>query len=844
MGDGEHRMAVNLSKLQVWTPQAVHALATRPDSKVVAVGREDGDVELTVPSEGYRVEARVPGQKNKGLRSLAWIGGTGGDGGVEGDDEGSTAIARLFGCGLDGTVFEVDLLRLCYKNVRDAYGGAAWCMRPAAPLGLLAVGCEDGSVRLFSTEGGGVEYKRSFPSTGSRVLCLAWGPANDVIFAGCLDSMIHCLDATTGQTLFDMRLERGRKEDAIVWALEALSDGTVVSSDSCGRVQVWDGLTGTQLQSLTTHEADVLCLCVAESETELFASGCDGKVVSLEKRQAVSTLPSDMEDATDDGQTPARMRQGWEWTVGSMRREHTHDVKALAIHEQSLDERTKGGGVGVARKGPVLVSGGVDASLSLYSVPGFKTQARNDSTRTLRAGTCCRACLFAGPRPMEPLPPVPVAFLARDPRLVLIMHNRSLDLWEVPRHKRSFSAEDLGDLEDGTVLDGSRSDAASGGVGVGGETPPPVVRLRLEPKTDKGGHLACAAISAAGDLVAVSNTKETKLYRISRVSSSGKALSGKRVRLPGTCSPPAHALAFTRDGRRLVVAAAAGDIRIVDLDAAEEDKGSGPDISKATAGRAGAGARLVHCFEEHVDGVRPGGGDEGALPVSAITLSANGKWLVSCSVSGVVYVFDLVGLRHHWTAPSFSASQRVAGLTSWSPRVLGVRFHSRDDILVCVDSSNAFRLLDVQRRRLAACHDGVEFPQLPSGKGSWGGQGDVRPLSGIAFNPEDPQHCMLLFNHRSVVLMTPRRKIPLNVCVKPTKAKKARLAEGDRDKAKAGKASGKGAANQSNFRMIRDFSSVVLMDFLGPNELLVLENPWEAVKESLPEVLDRKQYGV
>ncbi|CAN0483380.1 unnamed protein product, partial [Ectocarpus sp. 12 AP-2014] len=133
-------------------------------------------------------------------------------------------------------------------------------MRPAAPLGLLAVGCEDGSVRLFSTEGGGMEYKRSFPSTGSRVLCLAWGPANDVIFAGCLDSMIHCLDATTGQTLFDMRLERGRKEDAIVWALEALSDGTVVSGDSCGRVQVWDGLTGTQLQSLTTHEADVLCL--------------------------------------------------------------------------------------------------------------------------------------------------------------------------------------------------------------------------------------------------------------------------------------------------------------------------------------------------------------------------------------------------------------------------------------------------------------------------------------------------------------------------------------------------------------------------------------------------------
>ena len=96
---------------------------------------------------------------------------------------------------------------------------------------------------------------------------------------------------------------------------------------------------------------------------------------------------------------------------------------------------------------------------------------------------------------------------------------------------------------------------------------------------------------------------------------------------------------------------------------------------------------------------------------------------------------------------SFS-SNKVAGLRFSTHRVVGVRFHSRDDILVCVDSSNRFRLLDIQKRRLAACHDDVEFPQVPSGKGAWGGAGDVHPLSGIAFNPEDPLHSMLLFNHR------------------------------------------------------------------------------------------------
>lgn len=182
--------AMNLSRVQLWMPTAVQALATRPDGKIVAVGREDGDIELTVPGEGYRVEVRVPGQKGKGLRSLQWI---------DRSQHGETI--RLFGCGLDGTVFEVDLLRLCYKNVRDVYGGSAWTMRAAAALGLLAIGCEDGSVRLFSVEGGGIEYKKSFPPLGSRVLSLAWGPDNDTIYAGCADSMIHCIDTRTGQSM-------------------------------------------------------------------------------------------------------------------------------------------------------------------------------------------------------------------------------------------------------------------------------------------------------------------------------------------------------------------------------------------------------------------------------------------------------------------------------------------------------------------------------------------------------------------------------------------------------------------------------------------------------------------
>lgn len=66
------------------------------------------------------------------------------------------------------------------------------------------------------------------------------------------------------------------------------------------------------------------------------------------------------------------------------------------------------------------------------------------------------------------------------------MRDLTLDLWEVPRHRQSFS-DGLEGLEDGTVLDGG-----------GGGLQPPVLRLRMEPKTENGGHFACAAISAAG----------------------------------------------------------------------------------------------------------------------------------------------------------------------------------------------------------------------------------------------------------------------------------------------------------------------------------------------------------
>ena len=88
----------------------------------------------------------------------------------------------------------MDLSSLIIKNIRDSYGGTAWCLASCPRKPLLAVGCEDGAARLFSYEGGGLEYSRSLPTTGSRILSLAFHPKWSQLFLGCDDGTIRCLD--------------------------------------------------------------------------------------------------------------------------------------------------------------------------------------------------------------------------------------------------------------------------------------------------------------------------------------------------------------------------------------------------------------------------------------------------------------------------------------------------------------------------------------------------------------------------------------------------------------------------------------------------------------------------
>ena len=100
--------------------------------------------------------------------------------------------------------------------------------------------------------------------------------------------------------------------DTIVWSLKVLSDHTLISGDSLGHVQFWDGYTGSLISSFSQHTADVVALEFNEKENIVFASGVDHKVVMLR--------------LVENGSSGQK-----QWKYCYAHRAHTHDVKCLAI---------------------------------------------------------------------------------------------------------------------------------------------------------------------------------------------------------------------------------------------------------------------------------------------------------------------------------------------------------------------------------------------------------------------------------------------------------------------------------------------------------------------------------
>ena len=96
-------------------PSAIKSIASDPYSSYVAIGREDGDIEIVDSSNKWYTVAQIAGQKDFELKVLVWST-------IEQEK------GRLFGISQKGFIFEVDLASLSFKNVQETYGGISWSL--------------------------------------------------------------------------------------------------------------------------------------------------------------------------------------------------------------------------------------------------------------------------------------------------------------------------------------------------------------------------------------------------------------------------------------------------------------------------------------------------------------------------------------------------------------------------------------------------------------------------------------------------------------------------------------------------------------------------------------------
>ena len=635
-----------------WSPSAITALALSPVAwtespaagrSVLAIGRDNGNIDLCTWCEGQSgsiAQGWSPvwtllGEENYKIESLAFTA--------------SASHLRLFSTSGGSIVSEHFLpSSLTGQQAADTrtptrtlscHGGAIWSMA-ASPTGkFLAIGCEDGVVRLidvagdaFEHVGTGMHVAPRMTRVASRILSLAWGPprrqmatSNDsdddddeawrdtYLLGGLGNSTAAVWDVPTGQLKSRLTVLKNRQEHTIVWSVAVLRDGTLVTGDSTGRVTFFDARTRIPIPGATfqshTAGADVLTLCVSSDARAVYSAGVDQKVVEY-------------------------THVGHAWAHTGTRRLHAHDIRALA-----MDPPLQLGPVPSPSRVPILLSGGLDFQLVLTPASHASWRAPNhnpvsSSVSTSFADTVQRRVSFVPAHARDSV--VGVAPLHR---WIMLRRERSVAIWAL----RDESWSKVWELE-----------------------------LRMH------SNLGAAAISADGRFLAASDLYETRLYDLGsgtprRIRSLGEAVHGRNAPAPG-----ASALAFTPDCTRLVLCTAHGSfVHVLQL----------PTSSEAP--------HLLRSFAQHrstrtaLDGrVLSGGHGQAAAtptPIVLAAVSSDGQWLVTADTARRMHVFHLDTLSH----------QRALATPAYVPS--GACFHpTHPSLLALVLPTNQVSFYDLE----------------------------------------------------------------------------------------------------------------------------------------------------
>jgi len=597
-----------------WEPIGIDALALAPSATSgapaaeprLAIGRASGALELW-DTTTWHMHSTSMGCDKRSFRGIVWAPAS--------DTDDDARGVRLFTTGLSGEITEWDLSTLDVRATVSSGGGAVWGF--CALRQRLLAACEDGSVRVFSSEGGYDEifHMRRIVVGQTRLLSIATF-GTDFFFVGGSDSRITKWSLTTATCEARMQVEKaGKDQETLIWTLACLGDHGIASGDSLGVVTVWDPIMCVVLHRFVQHQADVLSLASSMDGNTLISAGIDA-VISTFCRQ------------------PSNEQQ---WVFRNSDSGHTRDVRVVALDLADTGRRQ-------------ILSGGISGALLVHKL-------------SLTAGT-------KRTKPMQCSgfsPCFQRASLAEDSRLVMCQRSTQLELhyMQPPREPTEAAAEGVVAWAGGQELWPSR-------------LPEPQLLVRhTMSRAGEGHHLAASAITRDGRLIATSNIAGTRLYHLSiselevrREKQFPDSLQGMSSRALLFCSESLLVMAAWESHRLHVV-----DVQKVKAAACFSEHSAAVTLL-ASAGEwlaSGDVSGCVHVYNldslRHQSRVPAGSSHE--FP-TAMTFDAAAKCLIIALSSHKVLIYDVEAEALTARLPSLIAvppfvlptHERICGITA------------------------------------------------------------------------------------------------------------------------------------------------------------------------------------